>query len=74
MPHLDQHLFVASQLAYYEISDTDISFLTKQGIEPTLANILKYKPEIKKTLENNLANAESGSIEATRASRRYGFI
>lgn len=67
MPHSDQDLFVASQLAYYEISDTDISFLTKQGIEPTLANILKYKPEIKTTLENNLANAEPGSIEATRA-------
>lgn len=66
MPHSDQDLFVASQLAYYEISDKDISYLTKQGIEPTLANILKYKPEVKATLEANLATAES-SIDKTRA-------
>jgi hypothetical protein len=67
MPHSDQDLFVASQLAYYEISDEDISFLTKKGIEPTLANILHYKPEVKATLKANLANAEPGSIEETRA-------
>jgi hypothetical protein len=67
MPHSDQDLFVASQLSYYEISDEDISFLTKKGIEPTLANILHYKPEVKATLKANLASAEPGSIEETRA-------
>lgn len=67
MPHSDQDLFVASQLAYYEISDRDISLLTKQGIEPTLANILKEKTEIETTLKNNLADAKKGSIEETRA-------
>ncbi|TDL71154.1 DUF2974 domain-containing protein [Rhodococcus qingshengii] len=67
MPHSDQDLFVASQLAYYEISDRDISLLTKQGIEPTLANILKEKPEIETTLKYNLADAKKGSIEETRA-------
>jgi hypothetical protein len=68
MPHSDQDLFVASQLAYYEISDRDISLLTKRGIEPTLANILKEKPEILTTLTNNLTDAKKkGSIEETRA-------
>jgi hypothetical protein len=68
MTHSDQDLFVASQLAYYEISDRDISLLTKQGIEPTLANILKEKTDILKTLENNLTVAKKkGPIEETRA-------
>ncbi|SDM84996.1 Mbeg1-like protein [Bacillus sp. OK048] len=59
MSYSDQDLFVASQLAYYEISVEDLAYLKKKGIEPTLANILDYNTNVKATLDKNLEDAKT---------------
>lgn len=59
MAYSDEELFIAAQIAYYDISKKDVANLKNHGKEPTLQEILTSKPKIVEKLHSDLEKAKN---------------